>query len=137
MKMKKIFLAYKFREQNPLELRKKLEELSKIIEEATNYKTFIFFRDAQNWGEKKMDVKELVEKAFKAIKECDAILVEASEKARGVYFEVGCAKALNKKIIIIHKKGTEANFLEAAADVSIEYEDLEDLRKKLGNLPSN
>ena len=53
------------------------------------------------------------------------------EKARGAYFEVGYAKALKKKVIIIHKKGTEATFLEAAADVSIEYDNLENLKEKL------
>jgi len=129
--MKKIYIAYKFKEQNPAELRKKLEELSKIVEEATGYKTFIFFRDAQNWGEKKMDIKEVVEKAMKYLEKCDALLVEASEKANGIYFEVGYAKALGKKVIIIHKTGTEANFLESAGDVSIEYDDLGDLREKL------
>jgi len=44
---------------------------------------------------------------------------------------VGYAKALKKKIIVIHKKGTEANFLKATADVSIEYETLEELKEKL------
>ena len=129
--MKKLYIAYKFKDANPVELRKKLEELSKIIESSTGYKTYIFFRDAQKWGKIKMDIKEVVEKAYKAVEKCDAILVEASEKARGAYFEVGYAKALKKKIIIIHKKGTEAAFLEAAADISIEYDDFEDLREKL------
>ena len=129
--MKKIYIAYKFKEQDQVELRKELEELNKIIEESTDYKTFIFFRDVQNWGEKKMSVKEVVNKAIGALEKCDAILVEASEKARGVYFEVGYAKALGKKVIIIHKKGTEADFLEATGDISIEYEDLEDLKGKL------
>ncbi|MCK5321303.1 nucleoside 2-deoxyribosyltransferase [Candidatus Pacearchaeota archaeon] len=129
--MRKIYVAYKFKEQNPEELRKRLEELSKIIDETTDYKTFIFFRDAQKWGKIKMDVKEIVEKAYKAIEKCDAILVEASEKARGAYFEIGYAKALGKKVIVIHQKGTEAAFLEACADEVIVYEDFENLREKL------
>jgi nucleoside 2-deoxyribosyltransferase len=129
--MKKIYVAYKFKEQDPEELRKKLEELSKIIEETTNYKTYIFFRDAQKWGKIKMPINEVVEKAYKALKKCDAILAEASEKANGIYFEVGYAKALNKKIIIIHQEGTEANFLEACADKIIIYKDFEDLKEKL------
>ena len=132
--MKKIYIAYKFKEQNPKELRKKLEELSKIIEETTNYKTFIFFRDAQNWGKIKMNVKEIVKKAYKTIEKCDALLVEASEKARGVYFEVGYAKALGKKIIVIHQEGTEADFLEACADKVIVYKDFKDLREKLKSI---
>lgn len=129
--MKKIYVAYKFKNADVKKLKKKLEELSKIIEDSTDYKTFIFFRDAQNWGKIKMDIKEVVEKALKGVEECDAIIVEASEKANGMYFEVGYAKALGKKIIIIYKKGTEAKFLVATADVSIEYEDFDDLREKL------
>ncbi|MCX6747148.1 MAG: nucleoside 2-deoxyribosyltransferase [Candidatus Pacearchaeota archaeon] len=131
--MKKIYVAYKFKEQNTEELRKKLEELSKVIEDATIYKTFIFFRDAQNWGKIKMPIKEVVEKACKEIEKCDAILVEATEKANGAYFEVGYAKALNKKVIIVHKTGTETNFLDSIADASIEYDDLNDLKEKLMN----
>lgn len=129
--MKKIYVAYKFKNADFKKLKKKLEKLSKIIEDSTDYKTFIFFRDAQNWGKIKMDIKEVVEKALKGVEECDAIIVEASEKANGMYFEVGYAKALGKKIIIIYKKGTEVKFLVATADVSIEYEDFDDLREQL------
>ena len=129
--MKKIYIAYKFKKENPKELRKRLEELSKIIEETLKFKTYIFFRDAQKWGKIKMDIKEIVKKAYKAIEKCDAILVEASEKARGAYFEVGYAKALKKKIIVIHQKGTEATFLDACADEVIIYKNFEDLREKL------
>ena len=102
--MKTVYVAYKFKEQNPEELRKKLEELSKVIEDATSYKTFIFFRDAQNWGKIKMPIKEVVEKACNEIEKCDTILVEATEKANGAYFEAGYAKALGKKVIIVYIK---------------------------------
>ena len=50
---------------------------------------------------------------------------------RWLFFEVGYAKALNKKIIVIHKKGTEANLLEAMSDIKIEYDDFDDLKVKL------
>jgi len=129
--MRTIYIAYKFKDSDPVLLRQKLEKLSKIVEEALKCKTFIFFRDAQKWGKIKMPIKEVVEKAYKAVEKCDALLVEASEKANGIYFEVGYAKALKKKIIVIHQEGTEADFLEAAADISITYKDFEDLREKL------
>ena len=129
--MKTIYVAYKFNGADVIQLKEKLEKLSKIIEETTSYKTYIFFRDAQKWGKIKMPINEVVERAYKALEKCDAILVEASEKANGIYFEVGYAKALNKKIIIIHQEGTEANFLEACADKIIIYKDFEDLKEKL------
>lgn len=78
-----------------------------------------------------MSVNEIVDGAMKSIDKCDAILIEASEKARGAYFEAGYAKAKGKKVIVVHKEDTEANFLEALADVKIQYKDLEDLGKKL------
>jgi len=127
----RVYIAYKFTGADKTELKERLEKLSKLIEETLGWETFIFFRDAQNWGEIKMDIKEVTQKAMQEIEKCDAILVEASEKANGVYFEVGYAKALNKKIIIIHKKDKEANFLDSTADVVIEYGDDEDLREKL------
>jgi len=130
----KVYITYQFKNADPKELRKKLEEFSKLIEESTDWEPFIFFRDVQNWQRGTMNVKEIVDKAMEEISKCDAILVEASEKANGAYFEVGYAKSLGKKVIVIHKKGTEANFLEATADVKIEYDDWDDLREKLKEL---
>ncbi len=127
----KIYITYQFKDADTEELKTKLEEFSKIIEESTGWEPFIFFRDVQNWEKGTMSVNEVVNKAMESMKNCDAILVEASEKARGVYFEVGYAKALGKKVIVIHKEGTEANFLEASADIKIQYKDLEDLKEKL------
>ena len=130
----KVYVTYKFKEEEPSALRKHLEQFSKLIEDSTGWKTFIFFRDVQKWEVGKMAMKEVVTRAMEEIKKCDAILVEASEKARGVYFEAGYAKALGKKVIVIHKKDSEANFLDASADVKIEYENDEDLREKLAKV---
>jgi nucleoside 2-deoxyribosyltransferase len=129
--MKKIYVAYKFKDADPPVLREKLEKLSEIIEEGLNCKTFIFFRDEQDWGKKKIEIKEVVKKAIERVKECDGIIVEGTEKANGAYFETGFAKALGKKVIVIHKKGTETNFLDSVADISIEYKDFNDLKEKL------
>ena len=130
----KVYVTYKFKEEEPSALRKHLEEFSKLIENSTGWKTFIFFRDVQKWQVGKMTMNEVVTRAMEEIRKCDAILVEASEKARGVYFEAGYAKALRKKVIVIHKKDSEANFLDASADVKIEYENDKDLREKLSKV---
>jgi nucleoside 2-deoxyribosyltransferase len=127
----KVYLTYKFKEKDPVSLRKQLEEFSKLIEDATGWNTYVHFRDSQNWVKTTKSVKEVFEDALKNLKRCDAILAEASVKSRGVYLEVGYAKALGKKIIIVHQKGTEANLLEAMADMKIEYDTFEDLKKKL------
>ena len=127
----KVYLTYKFKDEELGILRATLEQFSKLIEESTGWKTFIFFRDVQKWQKPTMEVKEVIDRAMKEIDKCDAILAEASEKARGVYFEAGYAKAKGKKVIVIHKKGTEAHFLDALADIKIEYDDWDDLREKL------
>jgi len=80
----KVYLTYKFKDEELGNLRGMLEQFSKLIEESTGWKTFIFFRDVQKWQKPSMDVKEVIEKAMKEINKCDAILAEASEKARGV-----------------------------------------------------
>ncbi len=126
----KVYVTYKFEEEEPNELKTRLEAFSKLIEESTGWKTFIFFRDVQKWKVGTMTMKQVVNRAMEEIQKCDAVLVEASEKARGVYFEAGYAKALGKKIIVIHQKNAESNFLDASADVKIEYETDEDLKLK-------
>ncbi len=130
----KVFLTYKFKEEDPVSLRKQLEEFSKLVEDATGWKTYVHFRDAQNWKKDTRGVKVVFEEALKNLDSCDAILAEASEKARGVYLEVGYAKAKEKKIIIVHKNGTEAHLLEAMADIKITYDNYEDLKAKLGKI---
>lgn len=125
----KVYIAYKFKDKDLKKLRKKLEKLSDIVENL-GHKTFIFFRDVQKWKKTKMNVKRIFKRAMKEIEKCDIILAECSEKARGVYFEIGYAKAKGKKVIVIHKKGTDVNALRSAADKVIEYKDFEDLEKK-------
>jgi len=127
----KAYITYKFKDEDPQALRVKLEEFSKIVEDATGWKTFVFFRDVQKWQKDTRTVKEIFTEALSEVKKCDIILAEASEKSNGAYLEIGYAKALGKKIIVVHKKGTEANLLEAMADVSIEYETDEELKMKL------
>lgn len=130
----KVYLTYKFKDEDPTKLRAHLEEFSKVVEDATGWKTFVFFRDAQNWQKDTRTVKEIFTDALGEVKKCDIVLAEASEKSNGAYLEIGYAKALGKKIIVVHKKGTEANLLEAMADVKIEYKDYEDLKKKLKDI---
>ncbi|MBW3015801.1 nucleoside 2-deoxyribosyltransferase [Candidatus Woesearchaeota archaeon] len=91
----KIYLAYKFKNSDKEELRKKIEETSKELEEQ-GHEVFAFFRDEQNYGEIKMTVQEVVFTAMKRLRECDAIYVIGESK--GAYFEAGYAYALGKKV---------------------------------------
>lgn len=127
----KVYLTYKFKDEDPQALKKKLEEFSKAVEEATGWKTFVYFRDIQKWQKDTRTVKEIFNEALENVKKCDIVLAEASEKSNGAYLEIGYGKALGKKIVVVHKKGTEANLLEAMSDVKIVYDNLDDLKEKL------
>ena len=127
----KIYIAYKFKDADTKILRKKLEELSSVLEQQ-GHSTFIFFRDVQKWGKIKTDIKQVVDKATEAMKDCDMILADISEKANGVYYEIGVARGLGKKVVVMCEAGKEAAFLKATADRVIEYEDWRELINRIG-----
>jgi 2'-deoxynucleoside 5'-phosphate N-hydrolase len=78
------------------------------------------------------DYKSLMDAALKKIDDSDLLIAELSYKSIGIGIEVGYAKARNKKIIYIHKKGTEVSTtVSGVSDIRIEYEDIEDLITKL------
>ncbi|MBL7159920.1 nucleoside 2-deoxyribosyltransferase [Candidatus Microgenomates bacterium] len=122
----KIFISYKFRGVDKADLRKKLEQLSSILENNGD-QTFIYFRDGKNWEEKNYPPKKAFRETFAAIKKCDALLafVEHPEKSEGMLLELGYAKALDKKIILLISQNCSKPDLEALADQVIEFNCLE------------
>ncbi len=80
----------------------------------------------------KTNYKSLMNAALKKIDDSDLLIAELSYKSIGIGIEVGYAKAKNKKIIYIHKKGTEVSTtVSGVCDIRIEYEDIEDLFIKM------
>ena len=134
----KYYIAYKFSEQGKEELKKILGEISAIIESYNN-KTFVSFRDLQNWGEIITDSKEIITKSLVELKNTDAILclVFSSEKSEGMLLEAGYAKALGKKVIVVKQHDARIVFLKDIADDLIEFDTQEDLKEKLGNYFKN
>jgi nucleoside 2-deoxyribosyltransferase len=59
------------------------------------------------------------------------ILADITEKANGVYFEIGYAKALGLRVVAMCEAGKESSFLKAAADEVVEYGDWTELVGKL------
>jgi len=126
----KIYLAYKFSGADTQALKQRLIELSNVLKKQ-GHETFVFFRDIQNWGKIKTDIKEVVDKATEAMKDCDMILADVSEKPNGVYYEIGVARGLEKKVVVMCEAGKEAAFLKATADEVIEYEDWDELVRNI------
>ncbi len=128
----KIYIAYKLSGVDLIELQKKLEEISRSIEDS-GHKTFIFVRDMQQWKPGKMGLKEVMDKAMIEMKKCDAILsiIDTQEKGEGLLIESGFMKALGKKVIVACGPDGRGFMLKAIADELIEFKDLEDLKRKL------
>jgi nucleoside 2-deoxyribosyltransferase len=97
----KIFVSNKFKKENKKILRRKLEKILSSLEKA-GYKTFNLFRD-MNWKVKELPPGKAISLAFEKIKKCDAILVllDDRKETQGIYLEIGFAKALGKKIILL------------------------------------
>ncbi len=99
------YIAYKFLGTDKKILKNNLKTLCDKIEDNGDT-TFIFYRDMQDWGEISMPIDEVIRQAFVEVKKSDAILafIESEEKSEGMILEVGYAKALGKKLVLIIKK---------------------------------
>ena len=111
-----------FRGVNKEELKKQLEVLSRFLEKA-GYKTFVFFRDIEKWEEGKFLPGEVVKQTFERIKECDILLclINHQEQSEGMLLEIGFAKALNKRLILLVAKEISAPTLEAISGQIIRF----------------
>lgn len=127
----KIYIAYKLSGAEFEILKKRLEEIDRIIKEL-KYETFIFIRDIQNWIPNG-DPKSIIEKAMEHIKQCDIILsiVETKEKGEGMLLENGYARALGKTLIVASKPEGRAIMLKAMADKVFEYDNFKEFKEKL------
>jgi nucleoside 2-deoxyribosyltransferase len=97
-----------------------------------NINLFVF-ADAHHFSPS--EEKEMMEKAFLAIRQADLLIAEVSEKAIGVGIEIGYAKALDKQVIFLRKKqAPHSTTASGSADYHIVYENGADLTQKLSHL---
>ena len=67
------------------------------------------------------------------MKECDVVLAEVSYPSTGQGIELGWANTYNVPIVCLNKKGMKVSgALKTVSEVFIEYENTEDMVKKLG-----
>jgi nucleoside 2-deoxyribosyltransferase len=130
----KIFVSNKFKKENKKILRQKLEKILSSLEKA-GHETFNLFRD-MNWKVKELPPGKAISFAFEKIKKCDAILVllDDRKETQGIYLEIGFAKALGKKIILLIFDKLSFPTLEAIADKIIRFNKFEDIERKLSNI---
>lgn len=92
-------------------------------------------RDIEQWGKKKFDSAELMQRTFEEIDSSDIVVVELSEKGVGVGIEAGYARAKGKSIITVARRGSDISqtLRGISKDVFI-YQDANELKKFFGTL---
>ncbi len=113
----KIFISHKFRGANKKELRKELENIAIALEKA-GHKTFIYYRDKENWQPQNFPFGKVINEAFQEIKKCDAILcfIHHKKVSEGVLLELGYAMAHKKKLILLISRDCPFPTIEAISD---------------------
>ncbi len=128
----KIFIANKFRGVDKADLREKLKEIIVVLEK-NGHQVFSYFRDKERWKPKNLPLGKVIKEAFAEIKKCDTILcfIEHKELSEGMLLEIGFAKALKKKMIVLVAKNCSSPITEVIADKVIRFTNIKDLSRKL------
>jgi len=129
----KFCIIYKYSTtKDKSQLGKELEQLSSMLNDL-GHETFIFDRDVKNWQSIDIPREESSKMVFTTLKECDGVIayVNHNDPSEGMAMEAGYAKALNKKILLAVKKGTDSPRVKSVSDSYVEFDDLEDLKDKL------
>lgn len=124
----KAFISYSFTDKNKFRnFDKKLKEFLKEKFDIISYSFVFDFK-------KRVDNVTLMRLALKKIDESDLLIVELSNKVIGIGVEAGYAKAKDKKIIYIHKIGSEiSTTVEGISDIKIMYKNISNLLNLLTN----
>ena len=132
---KKVFISYRFTGEDPENLKKSIPQIHKAIEEA-GYNPYSTIFDSKQFANEKWSGKQIMEKAFKEIDKSDLILffVNFPEISQGMLVELGYSLGKKKRIILAIQKEIRDIIFRRQIEEVIEFEDLEDLKKKLKKL---
>ena len=104
--MKKAFMSLKFHDGK--EDKKKIDDLTNALLEA-EIQNVVMARDVEKYGEAVLPegAKLMPDYAFPAMKQCDMLIVEFSEKGVGLGIGAGYAYAIGLPIYVIAKTGSD------------------------------
>ena len=128
----KIFLAYRFTDEDINELEKILSKIKSILEsKGGDVFCSLFLEDRfQNKG---LSYKEIYDYCSKKLKEHDIILffIKSEGKSKGMEIELDEAVKNGKKIILAIQKDLHFTKFRSVAHQTIEYNELSDLYDSL------
>lgn len=128
--MVRFFIGQAVTGQSVADLNSELEKIYEVLEDR-GHSSYDTLREGDRF-EKKSKLK-IMEHAFAEIRGCDAFLaiVRSEKKSEGMLMEIGYCLANRKRIVLVIKRDVKDTYLRELADVVIEYEDSEDMIKKL------
>lgn len=126
----KCFISYKFSGENTEELEKTLKHVCNLID-AKGHRTYCSFWDRDVFAKKKYSKKQILNYALNEIdkSDCIVIFIKSEDKSEGMLLEVGYALAKKRKIVLIIKKGVKTSYIRELADITIEFENLSQLKE--------
>ena len=96
------------------------------------FEDFRFIRDVEGYKIIFDNPTHLMSRSADEIRNCDALLIDMTDKPTGRAIEAGMAYAFGKPIIVIMKRGTVIkDTTRGIAHVVIEYDQLEDITDQL------
>ncbi|MFH1433732.1 MAG: nucleoside 2-deoxyribosyltransferase [Candidatus Uhrbacteria bacterium] len=111
----RIWVAYKFREEDPAEVRERLTELKNVLAKA-GHQQVTMFEDIQNWKEIEMPMVQVVQEGYELMKTCDAglcLFAKGDSPSEGRGWEAGYLVGLGKPTIMaVHKSLNRSEFNE-------------------------
>ncbi len=131
----RIYLAIKYHEDNSNQdlILKLLEKL-----ETAGIETVSVMRDFEQWGKNHYEPKELMELSFEQIDQCDALILEFSEKGVGLGIEAGYCFSKKKPIFVIAKEGSEiSGTLQGIKKDICFYNEVSDLERYFAKIVQN
>ena len=128
--MKKAFMSLKFHDGE--EDKKKIDDLTEALLNA-GLQNVVMARDVEKYGEAVLPegTKLMPDYAFPAMRECDMLIVEFSEKGVGLGIGAGYAYAIGLPIYVIAKTGSDISLaMSNLAKEVIFYDSVDELTEK-------
>lgn len=126
----KVQVIYRFTGEDVEKLESMLKKINEILKDK-NFETYIQRLDFDNEGK---TPKEIYFNGINQVKNHDCVLaiVKSENKSEGMLMEIGAVLSNNKKFILAINKNVVETNLRNFADIVIEFDDLNDLYKSLG-----